>query len=185
MRINSLCVLARASCDAQLPLPRLPALQWRSFCLRLHHAGVGHSDHRHTQDVLGSCWQRQSRDSQLLLRLWLSSVHLRPGCARSTVHPICHTGQSVGVSADAGHLDIQCTTMGLPWSGNSPLSSVTLVRTAPPSHTSRRREHEVCGSIDITARFEPPTTCQHIHPRVPATVLPVLAPRCRPCRRKS
>jgi RNA polymerase sigma factor (sigma-70 family) len=55
----------------------------------------------------------------------------------------------------------------------------------PPSHSSRRREHEVCGSIDITVRFEPPMTCQDIHPMVPATALPVLAPRCRPCRRKS
>jgi len=74
--------------------------------------------------------QRQSRDSQFLPRLWLSIVHSGRGCAGSNVRPICHTGQSVGVSADAGYLDIQCATVGLPQSGDSPLRSVALIGTA-------------------------------------------------------
>jgi len=34
------------------------------------------------------------------------------GTPTTYVHRFCHTGQSVGLSADDGHLDIQCTTMG-------------------------------------------------------------------------
>lgn len=111
MRLDPLRVLARANRDAQLPLQGLPALQWRSFRFWLHHPGVGHSDHRHAEVVLCSCWQRQSRDSQLLLRMRLSPVHAWRGCSRSHVHPFYHAGQSVDVSAHAGHLDIQCTTL--------------------------------------------------------------------------
>jgi hypothetical protein len=111
MRLDSLRVCARADRDAQLPLPGLPALQWRSFRFRLHHPGVGHSDHRHAEDLLCSCWQRSSRDSQLLLRLRLSLVCAWRGSSGSHVHPFYHAGQSIGVSAYAGHLDIQRTTL--------------------------------------------------------------------------
>jgi hypothetical protein len=41
-----------------------------------------------------------------LLRLRLSSVHAWRDCSRSYVHPFPYAGQSVGVSADAGYLDI-------------------------------------------------------------------------------
>jgi hypothetical protein len=92
MRINPLCMLARAGCDAQLSLPGLPALKWRSFRFRLHRAGVGYDDHRHAEDVLGSSEQWQARDSQLLLRLRLSSVHVRRDCSRSYVHPFPYAG---------------------------------------------------------------------------------------------
>ena len=63
MRSDPLCVLARTNRNAQLPLPRLPALQRRSVRFRLHSPGVGYIDHRRAEDVLGSCWKRQSRDS--------------------------------------------------------------------------------------------------------------------------
>lgn len=75
MRIDPLFVWARASRDAQLPLPRLPALQWRSFRFRRRCLRTGHKDHRYAEDVLRSCWQRQSHDPQLLLRLWRSAIH--------------------------------------------------------------------------------------------------------------
>ena len=58
---DPLRVLARAGGDAQLPLSGLPALKWCSFRFRLHCAGVGRGDHRHAEDVLGSCWQWQAR----------------------------------------------------------------------------------------------------------------------------
>jgi hypothetical protein len=106
MRIDPLCMLARAGCDAQLPLPGLPALEWRSFRFRLHRARVGYDDHGHAEDVLGSCQQWQARDSQLLLRLRLPSVHEWRDCSRSYVRPFPYAGQSVGISADAGYLDV-------------------------------------------------------------------------------
>jgi hypothetical protein len=55
----------------------------------------------------------------------------------------------------------------------------------PPSQGLRRRERKIGGSTAITARFEPPTTYPDTHPLAAATVLQELAPRCRPCRRKS
>jgi hypothetical protein len=68
-------VCARANRDAQLPLPRLPALQWRTFRFRRRCPGIGRRDQRHAENLLGSCWQRKSHGSQLLLRLWRSSIH--------------------------------------------------------------------------------------------------------------
>jgi len=47
-------VRARASCVFQLPLPRLPALQWRSFRFRRRCPCIGHRDHRDAERVLGS-----------------------------------------------------------------------------------------------------------------------------------
>jgi len=156
MRIDPLCMLDRASRNAQLPLPRLPAFQWRSFRLRLYCPGIGGEDYRYAKDAFSSCWQRQSCDSQLLFRLWRSSIHLWRSCSRIYVHPLFHAGQAVGVSADVGHLDVQCATVGLPQSGNSSLSSVasirlTTVRTikglSGPQHANRRqmslREHRL------------------------------------------
>jgi hypothetical protein len=61
-----------------------------------------------------------------LCRLRFSSVHPGRGGTRSDVHPVPYAGQSVGVSADARYLDIQCPAMGLPQSGHSPLSSVAI-----------------------------------------------------------
>lgn len=130
MRIGPLCVLARARCDAELPLSGLPTLKWCSFCFRFHCACVGRDDHRYTEDLLGSWQQWQARDSQFLFQLRLSSVHPRRDCSGSYVHPISYAGQSIGVSTDAGYLDVQCATMGLPQPGSSSLSSVSLVRSS-------------------------------------------------------
>jgi hypothetical protein len=169
MRIDPLCLRARASCDAQLPLPGLPALKWCSFRFRLHRAGVGHGDHRHAEDVLGSCWQWQARDSQLLFRLRLSSVHAWRDRSRSYVYPFSYAGQSVGVSADAGYLDIECTTMGLPESGNSSLSSVALVRSSPIARLSVSEEFIPVlptAAVDRLLPHSTPVISPHFSPKL-------------------
>jgi hypothetical protein len=106
MRGDPLCMLACASCDVKLPLPGLPALKRCPFCFRLHRPGVGRDDCWHAEDIRGSCRQWHARDTQLLFRLWLSSIHSRRSCSGGDVHPFLYVGQSVGVSADAGYLDI-------------------------------------------------------------------------------
>ena len=126
VRIDPLCVCGRASRNAQLPLQRLPALQWRPFRFGFHFSGIRHRDHGYAENVLGPRRERRPCDSQLLPRLRFPSVHAWRSRARSHVHPFFHAGQSVGISAYAGHLDLQCATLGLPQSGNSSLSSITL-----------------------------------------------------------
>jgi phenylacetate-coenzyme A ligase PaaK-like adenylate-forming protein len=55
VRIDSLCVYARARRNAQLPLQGLSAFQRCSFRFRSYCSGMGHTDHRYAEDLLGAC----------------------------------------------------------------------------------------------------------------------------------